>query len=49
MKKIFLLVLLSISILVTGCGKYGENDIVKDIDKKIVIAIFFCWIFIDIY
>ena len=35
MKKIFLLVLLFISVLVTGCGKYGENDIVKDLDKKI--------------
>lgn len=34
MKKIFLFVLLGITILLTGCGKYSEQDIVSDIEKK---------------
>lgn len=35
MKKIVLLGLLIISIVLTGCGKYTEKDIVKDLDKQI--------------
>ena len=35
MKKIIPLVLLIISIVLTGCGKYGEKDVVKDLQKKI--------------
>lgn len=34
MKKIILL-LLAVLFLMSGCGKYGEEDIVKDLDKKI--------------
>ncbi len=34
MKKI-LFGLLIFSFFVTGCGKYGENDVVKDLNKKI--------------
>ena len=33
MKKI-VFVLLMISILLTGCGKYSQKDIVKDLEKK---------------
>lgn len=36
MKKIILLwILLGCSFLLAGCGKYGERDIIKDLDKKI--------------
>ena len=35
MKKFIPLVLLIFSIILTGCGKYGEKDIVKDLKKKI--------------
>ena len=35
MKKIIPLILLIISIVLTGCGKYGEKDVVKDLEKKI--------------
>lgn len=35
MKKIIPLVLLFISIILTGCGKYDENDVVKDLEKKL--------------
>lgn len=36
MKKIFLFLGIFLSLLVmTGCGKYGENDVVKDLDKKV--------------
>ena len=36
MKKIFLFLGLFFSILfITGCGKYGEKDVVKDFDKKV--------------
>ncbi len=34
MKKIIPLVLLIISIILTGCGKYGKNDAAKDLKKK---------------
>ena len=33
MKKILVFVLLLL--LITGCGKYGENDVIKDLNKKI--------------
>lgn len=35
MKRVFLLGLLIISIVLTGCGKYTEKDIVKDLKKNI--------------
>lgn len=34
MKKIIPLVLLIISIVLTGCGKYDEKDVIKDLEKK---------------
>ena len=34
MKKIIPLVLLIISIVLTGCGKYDQKDAVKDLKKK---------------
>ena len=34
MKKV-LLCLLTLTMIITGCGKYGEKDIVNDLDKKI--------------
>lgn len=34
MKKIFLC-LIALSFFLTGCGKYGEKDVVNDLDKKI--------------
>lgn len=33
MKKFIPLILMIISIILTGCGKYGEKDIVKDLKK----------------
>ena len=35
MKKIFLSILIVAVLLITGCGKYSEDDIVKDLEKKI--------------
>ena len=35
MKKIIPLVLLIISVILTGCGKYGEKGVVKDLKKKL--------------
>ncbi len=35
MKKIFLSTLLIVSIILTGCGKYDEKDVAKDLNKKI--------------
>ncbi|MCI8347454.1 MAG: outer membrane lipoprotein carrier protein LolA [Bacilli bacterium] len=35
MKKIFLLTLTLLILLSTGCGKYTEDDIIKDLEKKI--------------
>ena len=35
MKKILLLVAIFSCVLLVGCGKYGEKDIVKDLNKKI--------------
>jgi outer membrane lipoprotein-sorting protein len=35
MKKIVWLGLIVFLFLLTGCGKYGEKDIVKDLNKKI--------------
>ena len=35
MKKIIPLILLVVSIVLTGCGKYGEKDVIKDLTKKI--------------
>ncbi len=35
MKKFIPLVLLIVSIILTGCGKYGEKNVVKDLDKKL--------------
>lgn len=35
MKKIVWLGLIVFLFLLTGCGKYGEKDIVKDLSKKI--------------
>ncbi len=34
MKK-FLLCLIAFVFLITGCGKYGEKDVINDLDKKI--------------
>ena len=34
MKKFIPLILLTISIILTGCGKYGEKDVIKDLKKK---------------
>ena len=34
MKKIFLMLMFSL-LLVSGCGKYSESDVVKDLEKKI--------------
>ena len=35
MKKFFLFILLGMIVLITGCGKYSEQDIVKDLEKKV--------------
>ena len=35
MKKIIPLILLVISIILTGCGKYGQKDVEKDLNKKV--------------
>lgn len=35
MKKFFLLILLGVTLLTTGCGKYTEEDVIKDLEKKI--------------
>ena len=35
MKKIILSILVVAVLLVTGCGKYGENDVINDLEKKI--------------
>ena len=35
LKKIIPLMLLIVSIVLTGCGKYDEKDIVKDLTKKL--------------
>lgn len=35
MKKIFLLLLISVCFLFTGCGKYDEKDVIKDLKKEI--------------
>lgn len=35
MKKIFLVLLITICFLFTGCGKYGEKDVIKDLKKEI--------------
>lgn len=34
MKKIFILITILL-VITTGCGKYGEEDVIKDLDKKI--------------
>ncbi len=34
MKKIFLLGIIILSFFITGCGKYGEKDVMKDLTKK---------------
>lgn len=34
MKKFIPLVLLIISIILTGCGKYSQKDVIKDLEKK---------------
>ncbi len=34
MKKIILMLIVSL-FLVSGCGKYSESDVVKDLEKKI--------------
>ena len=33
MKKVF--ILLSMALILCGCGKYSENDVIKDLEKKI--------------
>ncbi len=35
MKKIFLLLLIAVCFFFTGCGKYGEKDVIKDLKKEI--------------
>lgn len=35
MKKIIGLFLLLLAVITTGCGKYGEEDVIKDLNKKI--------------
>ena len=35
MKKIFPILLLLISFFITGCGKYDESDVVRDLNKQI--------------
>lgn len=35
MKKIFLFTLTLLILLSTGCGKYTEDDIIKDLEKKV--------------
>lgn len=35
MKKVFLFILTMLILLSTGCGKYTEDDIIKDLEKKI--------------
>ena len=34
MKKILLLGLIILSFLISGCGKYDEKDVMKDLSKK---------------
>ncbi len=35
MKKVLLFIVIGLTILCTGCGKYSESDIVKDLEKKV--------------
>ncbi len=35
MKKLFLGIILCGMFLISGCGKYSEDDIIKDLQKKI--------------
>lgn len=35
MKKKFLFLLIFVCLIFTGCGKYGENDVIKDLAKKV--------------
>lgn len=35
MKKILMLLALAFCLILTGCGKYGEKDLIKDLSKKI--------------
>ena len=35
MKKILMLVIFLFCFVLTGCGKYGEKDLIKDLTKKI--------------
>jgi outer membrane lipoprotein-sorting protein len=35
MKKVFVCFVFFISVLIVGCGKYGEKDVIKDLNKKI--------------
>lgn len=35
MKKVLLFIVIGLTILSTGCGKYSESDIVKDLEKKV--------------
>jgi outer membrane lipoprotein-sorting protein len=35
MKKILIPLIIMICLVLTGCGKYGENDVVKDFSKKV--------------
>lgn len=35
MKKKFLFLLIFVCLIFTGCGKYGEDDVIKDLAKKV--------------
>lgn len=35
MKKVFIMLLLCLSLLLTGCGKNGEKDVIKNFEKKV--------------
>lgn len=35
MKKVLLFIVIGLTILLTGCGKYSESDIIKDLEKKV--------------
>lgn len=42
MRKLLLVFFLSI-VLLSGCGKYGEEDVVSDLNKKIKDAKVILW------
>ena len=35
MKKVYFFILIGLLLMVTGCGKYTQADITKDLEKKI--------------